>query len=368
MLKQWDYEKSILQVSASLRQYYGLTAEYKSDKTVDEWLDCHHFRCIIALLIDGMGSEIIHHKLMEEDFFRTYQSETVSTVYPPTTTAATTAFQTGKSPKTNAWLGWNQYFSELDDQVILFRNQSQYGDQRYPKFSWKTLPVLPIQDELNNRGIKADSVWPGWSEHNPCITYQALLDKLDVLSKDNDLRFVYAYWDRLDEMMHELGPSDVRVGQELKRLDQLTAAFAEKLNEDIGILILADHGQIDVTHYALDQDEELCGCFRKAPSLEARTTAFFIKPECMELFPVLFNRKFSGQFELLSHDETVQSGIFGPGAAHPRFEEFIGDYTAFAKSDLQLDYIKGKHLKGNHAGLLDAESMIPVILYPKNAV
>ncbi len=365
MLKPWNYENSILQVSASLHQYCGAESEYASDPAVDEWLNSHHFRCVIALLIDGMGSEITKKKLKEEDFFRKNQRKTVSTVYPPTTTAATTAFQTARSPKENAWLGWNQYFKELDDQVILFRNQSQYGEEKYPGFSWKTLPVLSLQDELSQHGIKADSVWPGWSEHNPCRTYQCMLEKLTDLTADKDMRFVYAYWDRLDEMMHELGPSDERVDWELKRLDQLTATFAEQLSEDVGLLIIADHGQIDVEHYALDQDEELCSCFRKPPSLEARTPAFFIKPECMDTFSKLFRAKFKDSFELLSHNEVVQSGIFGPGTAHPRFEEFIGDYTAFAISDLQLDYIKGKNLLGNHAGTLDAERLIPVIMYPQ---
>ncbi|MCH4222478.1 MAG: alkaline phosphatase family protein [Solobacterium sp.] len=360
----WDYQKGMLQVSASLHRYYGLDSEYQSDAAVDEWLQSHHFRCVIALLIDGMGTRIMEDKLSPDSFFRRSLAEEVSTVYPPTTTAATTAFQTGRSPKENGWLGWNQYFHELDDQMILFRSHSQYGPKEYPDYAWTHLPILALQDELNEHGNHADSVWPGWGQVNPCDTYEKILIKLKSLIKDPDLHYIYAYWDELDDLMHRMGPSSETVTEMMQQLDDQTDLFARSLPADVGLLIIADHGQIDVRHYHLDHDRELCGCFRKAPSLEARTMAFFIKPECMEVFPVLFHQKFRESFVLLSHDEVVHSNIFGPGKAHPRFEEFIGDYTAFAISDLQLDYRKGYDLRGNHAGMLDAERMIPVILYP----
>ena len=45
--------------------------------------------------------------------------------------------------------------------------------------------------------------------------------------------------------------------------------------------------------------------------------------------------------------------------------EFIGDYLAVAKGNVSLVYqAKGKTVKGDHAGGLKEEAMVPVILYP----
>ena len=139
---KWDYEHNLLNVSASLHRWYGLPSEYEGNRSVDAWLNQHHFRTIIALLIDGMGTEILKPKLKENSFFRTFLSDSVSTVYPPTTTAATTSFLTGKSPRENGWLGWNQYFADEDDQIILFRHHSEYGTGEYPDdFAERHLPI-----------------------------------------------------------------------------------------------------------------------------------------------------------------------------------------------------------------------------------
>lgn len=364
-MKAWDYEHGLLQVSASLRRWYGLETEYAGDPAVDAWLREHSFRCVIALLIDGMGSRILSRHLPEDSFFRSRMAAEVSTVYPTTTAAATTAFQTGRSPAENGWLGWNQYFREMEDQIVLFRNVGEYSDIVYPDFSWRTLPIVTLQQELNEKGIGADEAWPGWAEHNPCRSFQSLLDCLGRLAEQPQNRYLYGYWDRLDSQMHRQGPSCPQVQQELVRLDQAAAAFAASLPADVGLLVIADHGQTEVSHYALDADAELCSCLRMPPSLEARTPSFFLKPGRQEEFIELFQARLGSSFELLSHAEAVASGIFGPGTPHPRFEEFLGDEIAFAKGRVQLDYRKGHDLIGNHAGMLEEERLIPVILSPR---
>lgn len=363
---KWDYTHNLLQVSASLHRWYGLPSEYQGNPAVDQWLNQHQFRTVIALLIDGMGTEILQPKLKETSFFRSFLSDSVSTVYPPTTTAATTSFLTGKSPRENGWLGWNQYFQEEDDQIILFRHHSQYGTAEYPAdFADRHLPILRIYDELNAHGIRADSVWPSWAPHNPSRDYEDLLNNLLQKASDPEMRFLYGYWDEFDSYMHEYGPSDPGTAEMLEYLDETTRAFAEKLPADTGLLIIADHGQIDVTSYDMKNDAELCSFFRKAPALEARTVAFYLNEEKKAEFPEFFHQRFGDQFILKASCDPETQDMFGPGKPSERFAEFLGDYVAFAMTPLQLCYGKGTDLHGNHAGMMQAEALIPVILYPE---
>ncbi|MGI6003772.1 MAG: DNA-3-methyladenine glycosylase I [Lachnospiraceae bacterium] len=358
-----DYKKGMLQISSALREYYGLPYEYEPDALVKNWLERGHFRCVIALLVDAMGSRILDEHLRPDAFLNRFRADDTLTVFPPTTSAATISFLSGRSPAENGWLGWNQYFKELDDHVILFYGKSQYGSGRYPDYAADHLPVRRIYEELGSRGIRADSVWPSFGKYG-CGSIDELCMKTCELAHVPDMRFIYAYWDQLDSYMHEHGPGDAGTDAQLAHINDVIEKMSGQLPADTGLLVLADHGQVDCVTKYLEDDEELCDCFRHAPALEPRVIAFYIKDGRKRDFQRIFRAHYGDSFELLSHRQVVQKQVFGPGRPHPRFEEFIGDYLAIAKTPLSLNYHRAP-MAGNHAGEMEAEVMIPVILYPQ---
>ncbi len=361
MLK-WEYENSILQISGSLHRWYGLERGHGSDPETDRYLETYRPRCVIALLIDAMGTEVLKAHLPEDSFFRRHLIKSVSTVFPTATTAATTAFLTGRSPAENGWLGWNQYFQEEDDNVILFRNMSQYGPGIYPPgWSEKTLPVVKIYDALTKKGIKADSVWPGWSFHNACGTFDELLDTALSLSAENE--FLYVYWDDLDTFMHRNGMHAAKTGRLLAELDRKTAAFAGKLPEDVVLLVIADHGMTDVTPVDISSDAYLCSMFRHDPALEPRAAAFYIRAGKEAEFAAYFRSLYGDDYILADRAAVISSQLFGKGKPAERFAEFTGDYIAIAHGDKEIRYRPRSDVKGDHAGITDEEKQIPLILY-----
>ncbi len=93
--------------------------------------------------------------------------------------------------------------------------------------------------------------------------------------------------------------------------------------------------------------------------------AFFIRKGKEKEFEKKFKETFEKDYILLSKTQILESKLFGSHNNHPRFEEFIGDYLAIAKSDMVLIYREGKDYfyPGQHAGICDDELMIPVIVY-----
>ena len=360
-MKAEDYG-GIVDISTAVREYYGLRGSGQADVCVQEWLRKNAFRCVIVLLVDGMGVSVLRKHRYSDGFFLSHMTEETSTVFPPTTTAATTALLTGKYPAETGWLGWNQYFAEKSDQIIMFLNRGQYTGRTYGNYTNEALPVKMIFDELNENGIRAASVWPSWGKENPCGTYAELCGRVEELAKDTELKFIYAYWDGLDTYMHDFGPSDPGTGEMLAEIERLTEKM--ELPDDCGLLILADHSQIDVTHYDLLGYRPVCHSFVHCPSLEPRACSIWVREGEREDFEKIFREQLGDAFVLMKHDEAVSSGLFGKGTAHPRFEEFIGDYLAVAVKDVQLDYARGNQMKGNHAGGLREEAVIPVILKP----
>lgn len=358
-----DFKSGLLQISSALREYFGLPFEYGPDEKVKKWLMRGRFRCVIALLVDAMGSRILDDHLAPDAFLNRYRTADTMTVFPPTTSAATISFLSGRSPAENGWLGWNQYFKELGDHVILFLGKSQYGSGRYPDYAADHLPVRRLYEELNSRGIKADSVWPSFGKYG-CGSIDELCQKTNDLAHVPDMRFIYAYWDQLDSYMHAHGPDDAGTDAQLAHINEVIEKMSGQLPADTGLLVIADHGQVDCRTKFLEEDTELCDCFRLAPALEPRVIAFYIKNGRKREFQRIFREHYGDSFELLSHRQVVQKQVFGPGRPHPRFEEFIGDYLAIARTPLSLNY-KREPMAGNHAGEMEAEVMIPVILYPQ---
>lgn len=359
-MKFEEYGQTV-RVTGALRSYLGLPVYHGTDETVDAWLNEHGFEKIIVFLIDAMGSSVLDKHLKEDAFLRKHMRKSVSTVFPPTTSAATTAIRTGKYPCETGWLGWNQYFKEKDDNIILFLNRSQYGEGTYPNFSYEALPVVFTEDELGEDG---DSVWPVWSGHNPCGSFEDMWKKLIEMDRNENRKYVYAYWDGFDTLMHRNGPSSKEAGEELRQINSLCERYASQLSEKTGLVIIADHSQIDVEKKQLDDHPEIVECFEHLPALEPRTIGFYIREEKKDFFERQFREVYGNDFDLYTAREVLEAGVFGSGESHGRVSEFTGDFVAIAKGNVSLTLRSSKTVKGDHAGGLREEAMVPVILYP----
>ena len=354
----------IVDAGTSLRRYYGLDGSGKGDPVIDQWLNENQFRCVAAVLVDGMGISVMRKHLPQDSFLTANIKEEISTVFPPTTAAATTAFLTGKYPCETGWLGWNQYFAEKHDQIIMFYNKGQYTSRTYGNYTYEVLPVHMIYDELNAKGIQAETFWPSWSRVNPCKDFRSMCEKINAAVHDENCRFVYGYWDELDNYMHDFGPSDSGTGVLLEEIQSEIEKLSDRLPEDTGLLVLADHSQIDVRHFDMLKNRSVAHTFVHCPSLEARACSIWVREGYSESFEENFHKLLGDSFVLMTHQEAVESGLFGKGKPHARFEDFIGDYLAVAVSDVQLDYGRNAEMKGNHAGGCREEAIVPVILVP----
>lgn len=343
-------------VSNSLRKHVGVSPFHESDPVVDAWLDAHGFRCVIAILVDALGTSIIQKHLPEDSFLRRYTAEDIATVFPPTTAAATTAFLTGKYPMETGWLGWQEYFREVDDEVILFYDRSMYGDGKYPGLVRSALPIHWLCEEEG-----CDSVWPFWSHHHPSATFAQLVNNVRLLSLDPDKKFIYGYWDALDSLMHKAGTGGEGVLEMVTDINYWLEWLANHLPGDAGLLVIADHSQVDVTLHKLSRP--VCSCLKRPPVLEMRTTGYYIKNGMEEKFENLFNAQYSQWYDLYTRQKVLDSHMFGEGEASGRFMEELGDYIAVAKGTDSLFYGKSA-VKGDHAGGMEEEAIVPVVLYP----
>ncbi len=362
-----DYTNCLVNLMASIRRHFLLPYKYSTLKKVDCLLDKNQYRTVVVLLLDGMGSKIIDKHLPKTAFLQKNKLMDFLSVFPCTTVAATTSVQTTKSPIENGWLGWHQYFHQLDKDVIMFLSAGYYdGEAIQPHVANTIVPYTSFEETLNKAGYVTKEINPSWSATNPCNSFDEFIDKIVSFSNSGDKKqYMYAYWDEPDHSMHDLGTTDVKITEFLQMANDKISELAHKLPSDAVVFVIADHGHHDVSEINLYDYPDILELLERLPSIEPRNTTFYVKKNKLKKFDKLFNKYFGNDFKLFTKQEVLDKQLFGLYEHHPLSEHFIGDFQACAIGDYMFGYSTSKsdesNMKSTHAGILEDEMTIPLI-------
>ena len=122
----YDKKYNLVTLSNSFLKYYGVPTFHDSIKELDELLEKNKYKKITVILFDGLGSYIQENHLKDTDIIRKKKFLEITSVFPPTTVAATTAFLSGKYPIETGWLGWSQYFKQIDRTIDMFIGRDSF--------------------------------------------------------------------------------------------------------------------------------------------------------------------------------------------------------------------------------------------------
>ncbi len=352
-----DYDNCIVNLANSILKYYGAKTLNKTLELADKMLS-KRYRNVVVILLDGMGSALIEQHLKPDRFFRSNLAGNFSSVFPPTTTSSTTGFLSALYPNQTGWLGWTQYYPQLDKIVVPFTGNDDNGCY-VGNPAWEYTPYRMIFDILEESGTPAKLFAP-FAEPHP--------DSFDALCSlvrdfcEKSAGFVYAYWDNPDALCHKEGASSPNVGECLSEFENKVAALCGELSDAL-VIVTADHGHIDVDGKVITDYPEINDCLKMLPSFEPRTLNLFVKEGCHERLERAFKDAFGNEFRLFSKKEALETSLFGKGENHPLLPSLLGDYIAVAVGDVAIYNTKRKRDRylGNHAGLTAEEMTIPFI-------
>ncbi|MDO4198542.1 MAG: alkaline phosphatase family protein [Erysipelotrichaceae bacterium] len=362
-----DYSNSILNLSNSILKYYGVNdISHSTLKIADDLLNKNH-KNVILCLFDGMGFYNLEEHKSDAPYLYEHINKPLSSVFPPTTVAATTAVLSGKSPIETSWLGWDLYFKELDQNIDIFPNKLQmdYDTELEYIVSEKYIPYKNIFSRINEVNSE---VTTNFISNYGDIHYKDLSDALNILkdiNSRNERRFSYFYYTFPDAAMHKYGINSKEVTDVLKEIDSFVKDLSESM-EDTLIMCIADHGLIDIDWLYLEEYPDIYKMLERVPSIEARAASLFVKDEYKNDFELAFNKEFSEYFLLVSKKDILKKNLFGEGKPHPRSEGFIGDYLAIATDKYCMGISRMEdNLKALHAGITEKEMMVPFIVIEK---
>lgn len=334
-----------------------------------------HARAAVMVIVDGLGWSNLEEMRAHARFMWAAQREKLQTVLPTTTGAALTSLMTGRLPGEHGLIGY-RIRDEVDGSFRSTLSDWQgIGDAQ----RWQRAPALLEEARLRELrpvaiGRKAHqgsglslSILRG-AEYRSADTIVQRFSAADRALSDGT-KLVYLYVDELDRAAHRSGwRSDAWV-HALEELDAQLRSFTSRLPDDIGLVITADHGVVDVQHDQHLLMDEVPGLLDGVAAIagEPRMRYLYLasgEPSVADQLVQRWRVEEGHRARIFSREKACSSGVFGnvDDAVRSRLGDVIvaadgpvAYYTSWPEDQLS------RRMIGQHGGISSQELEIPLI-------
>jgi hypothetical protein len=338
---------------------------------------------LFYLVLDGLGLHQLRRHLaagLGQRFFARHEHRGISTVFPATTAAAVTTFDTGASPTEHAILSWYLSLPDLGVVSTVLRTTTRMGTPLLPAdFDLRGYYQVPsyVESVQTHCGLLSFGDIPNvpfgevgtrWPDRRSYVDLGGLVDTVATFAREGGPRFAYVYWPRYDGLCHELGCLHPDVSAHFEALDVMLADLVDALAGTGSCLcVLADHGLVDVEQsHCLDLAaiDGLMDCMPVVASGDQRQLSCFVRPHKVDDFLAIVERELGDACICVPGETLLQAGVFGPGTPHPKLRSRLGDYVLLCKDGWALIHtpagMQPVYMPGSHGGMSEAEIMIPL--------
>lgn len=329
-------------------------------------------RAMVVIVVDGLGHANLKASLGHARTLGSLQSRRIETVIPSTTGAALTTITTGRLPGTHGLVGYKIRHPELGI-VSTLKEWSGIADPR----GWQR--AVPLFELARNAGIEPYAI--GRPAHATGGLTEAILRGTEYLGgqtiddrftlaaqvlRSQSSQLLYLYVDELDKVAHADGWQSPAWTRRLEQLDRALDSFLLRLPDDVGVVVLADHGVIDVpagNRILLDDVVDV----RRYAAVggEPRMRSIYLRDteaqeaHVQELQHVLGKRAWVG-----TREEAIAADWFG--TMNSEVADRLGDVLVAARGFnafmLRADGPAALAMVGQHGGLSDEERGVPLLL------
>ncbi len=357
-----DYENCIADLPGSILDKFGIDGGGRRLELLEPYLE-KDYENIVVILLDAMGSCILRRNLDSDGYFNSHLKGHYSSVFPPTTVAATTTIMSGLTPCEHSWLGWDCYYPQIDKNVQVFLNYESGTEQ--PAADYHVASTYcgyeSVVSRIRKQGGSAYEVAP-FMEPFP-DSFDGICRQIRKLCSQPGKKYIYAYWNEPDSTMHRKGCYGTEAKQTVRLLEQQVQQLCAQLEHTL-VIVTADHGHMDAKGVAVVDYPKITECLVRMPSIEPRALNLFVKKGKRKQLEYEFQKSFGDQFLLLTKQQVLDQNLFGSGREHSSFQNMLGDYLAVAVSDLAIYNTREEadFFVGVHAGLTEDEVQIPLII------
>jgi hypothetical protein len=324
----------------------------------------------VVILVDGLGYENLGESKGYARFLGSKLDQSIRCEFPSTTATSLTGLATGMRSNHHGVIGYSVYDRGTATSMNLLTGWESTADAS----TFKKAQTI----SESAQGVSIRVIGPGVYEGSgftaltmPGAQYLAaetIEDRFSALTKiDSGKSLTYLYVPELDQLAHRFGVESVQWLNALEELDQQISKFASRIPSNMGLIVTADHGIIDVpneNHVYLESfDWYQQGVIQTAGDprcnfvyLHENANGEDIKQKMIQEFG---NRAF-----ICDVDELRDSGW--ADWSSPELESYVPDLLIIWQSNAvgyDRRIAKPQHLKmiGQHGGISDRETRIPLI-------
>jgi predicted AlkP superfamily pyrophosphatase or phosphodiesterase len=359
------------------------------------------YDAVVLFLVDGFGWRFFE-RFQEAPFLKRFakhgQIEKLISQFPSTTAAHLTTIHTGWNVGQSGVHEWI-YYEPLVDAVIAPLLFSYAGSwERDLLKATRVEPALfyprgMFYPELKKLGV--NSFVFGSREYTPSTysnvvmngtelrsfkTFSETLINLGLLLEEQKQpAYIYVYFDKIDTLAHEYGPTAPQTEAEIETFLMLMEHYFERVFKGKRILFLmtADHGQVEVdpgTTIFLNTNPQFTGMERLlksnrkgqllVPAGSPRDMFLYIKDDLVDEAQLFLAPRLEGKADVVKTEQLIENGYFGPEVSS-RLRQRVGNLVILAyRYESVWWYEKGKfeqRFYGHHGGLTPQE--METVLY-----
>lgn len=317
----------------------------------------------------------------------------ITSITPSTTSAALTAYWTGRTAAEHGITGYEMWMREygIVANTILHSPMSfttgSAGSLENAGFDPPNyLPFLTLGQHLKAYGVQTHALqhytiahsglsrmlYRDVAVHTFSTAADLWIDARKLFERQaNERLYTWVYWSEVDHLGHFYNPDDEHTAAEFALFSHafenlFLERLPDQLRDDTLVILSADHGQIFTPknpQYELRNHPDLARRLVMAPTGENRLAYLYVKPGQTEAVREIIEHTWPDQFSVLDSAAAIEAGLFGPGERHPMFEERVGDLMMVARDDAYLWWAeKDNPLAGRHGGMDPQEMLVPLIV------
>jgi hypothetical protein len=328
-------------------------------------------RSAAVVVVDGLGAAALAARAGHARTLAGRAAEGAPLVsgFPTTTAAALTSLTTGTDPGEHGIVG----YSALEPESGAVVNQLRGFDGELPA-GWQRSPTL--FERARSSGVRPIAVGPrhyaasGFTgavlrgaDYLGARTMEARFEALaDAFRRGRSIGYLYV--PELDVAAHAEGWRSTRWTAELETFESALAAGLQMLRGDVGIVVTADHGMVDV-----DRDDHVL--YDTLPGLLDPVRAVAGEPRCLQLHllpgadatavAAEWSGALGGAATVVTRAKAVDRSWFG--RVHPAVLPRIGDVLVAARGSIALydsRNERGRGMVGQHGSWEDEERLVPL--------
>ena len=355
-----------------------------------------HIENVVFVLLDGFGYRLIENsrqKSMFPSFDRVMQggfSTAITSVFPSTTSTATTTLHTGLTPQEHGVIGYTMYMREIGTIVEMLSFEPVFGRRNLFELGLdpgKFIGSKTLHEKFANEGIGStlyinkyilgsglSQITNKGAELVPTLTAPDMLANLRKNLQAGSSRFHFCYHASPDTIAHARGPFSEEYSAEIESVfSSIKTELFEKLDRTIAkktlLVVSSDHGLAHIDSSGIidiSKHSALLDMLKVPPTGDSRCLIMHAKSEdYIDRISSYFEQNFPGSFLVLESGAALKEGLFGIGEIRQEMKDRIGDLIVVPRGLRAIDNSilqpRKDHVPGRHGGLSENEMLVPLL-------